>query len=548
MKLSDAAKIADYHKRGWWDDATIDDIFRRQVAAQPAALALIDPPNRTALDGRAPQRLSWSELDALVDRFATALIMAGVGVDAVVAVQMHNVADLVAAYLTVARIGAIIAPFPMQYREHELKQLGEFVAPSVFVVNNTSETAVRAAIGAATSVLTLAAIADTSADRVLLAQRRAELRNGADDIITLCFTSGTTGKPKVIPRSHNEWLSIALGTIDGAGLHPGARMLNPFPLVNMAGIGGMIVPWLILGGVLINHHPLDLPIFLGQIQAEKPIYTVAPPALLSMLLMNEALLSRFDISSLRAIGSGSAPLPPAMVRSWSDRGIPVTNLFGSNEGVCLVSGIKDFPEPEKRAEFFPRFGAEGFVWKARVAREQWTKLVDLDSGNTIDSPGRPGELRIKGSMVFAGYWNNPEANAQAFDADGYFRTGDLFEIAEDDAGSARYYRFVGRAKDLIIRGGMNIAPEEIEGLIASHPMVAEIAVIGYPDLVMGEKVRAVVTPRGDSKPTLEDIVSFLDARKVAKFKLPERLDIVAALPRNAVGKVLKYRLREELPA
>jgi acyl-CoA synthetase (AMP-forming)/AMP-acid ligase II len=92
---------------------------------------------------------------------------------------------------------------------------------------------------------------------------------------------------------------------------------------------------------------------------------------------------------------------------------------------------------------------------------------------------------------------------------------------------------------------MNIAPEEIEGLIASHPMVAEVAIVGYPDPVMGEKVRAVITPRGDAKPTLEDIVSLLDARKVAKFKLPERLDIVAALPRNAVGKVLKYRLREE---
>jgi acyl-CoA synthetase (AMP-forming)/AMP-acid ligase II len=157
-------------------------------------------------------------------------------------------------------------------------------------------------------------------------------------------------------------------------------------------------------------------------------------------------------------------------------------------------------------------------------------------------------LRIKGGMVFAGYWNNPEANAEAFDAEGYFRTGDLFEIAEDNAGSARYYRFVGRAKDLIIRGGMNIAPEEIEGLLSSHPMVAEVAVVGYPDPVMGEKARAVVTPRGDAKPTLEDIVSFLDTRKIAKFKLPERLDIVAALPRNAVGKVLKYRLREELPA
>ena len=156
MKLSDAAKIADYHKRGWWGDATIDDIFRRHVADDPAALALIDPPNRTALDGGAPERLSWSELDGLVDRMATALIAEGVAVDGIVAVQLHNVAELVAAYLAVARIGAIIAPFPMQYREYELKQLGEFVAPSVFLVSSASEPAVRAAIGPAASVLTLA--------------------------------------------------------------------------------------------------------------------------------------------------------------------------------------------------------------------------------------------------------------------------------------------------------------------------------------------------------------------------------------------------------
>ena len=218
MKLSDAAKIADYHKRGWWGDATIDDIFRRHVADDPAALALIDPPNRTALDGGAPERLSWSELDGLVDRMATALIAEGVAVDGIVAVQLHNVAELVAAYLAVARIGAIIAPFPMQYREYELKQLGEFVAPSVFLVSSASEPAVRAAIGPAASVLTLATIAGTTADRALLAHRRADVRNGADDIVTLCFTSGTTGKPKAVPRSHNEWLSIALGTIDGASL------------------------------------------------------------------------------------------------------------------------------------------------------------------------------------------------------------------------------------------------------------------------------------------------------------------------------------------
>jgi acyl-CoA synthetase (AMP-forming)/AMP-acid ligase II len=546
MKLAEAGKIADYRARGWWDADTIDDVFQRRVAENPQALSIVDPPNRTSLDGSAPQRLTWAELDALADRMATALIAAGVGEDGIVAVQMHNIAELVAAYFAVARIGAIIAPFPMQYREHELRQLCEFIEPSVFIVNGVSEPAVRAALRSTAPILPVAAIATAMANTDALAKRRAQGRRSADDIVTLCFTSGTTGKPKAVPRSHNEWFSIALGTIDGAALKPGARMLNPFPLVNMAGIGGMIVPWLMLGGVLINHHPLDLPVFLGQIQTEKPVYTVAPPALLSMLLMNDALLSKFDVSSLMAIGSGSSPLPPSMVRGWSNRGIPVTNLFGSNEGVCLISGIDDFPDPEKRAEFFPRFGAGEYVWKARVAQMQWTKLVDIETGETIEQPGRRGELLVKGAMVFSGYWKNPEANAAAFDREGFFRTGDLFEIAEDADGAPRYYRFVGRAKDLIIRGGMNIAPEEIEGLLGAHPMIAEVAVVGYPDPVMGEKVRAVVAPRGDAKPTLDDVVSFLDARKVAKFKFPERLDVVAALPRNAVGKILKYQLRAEL--
>lgn len=547
MKLSGAEKAADYRGRGWWGDDTIENVFRRRVSENPQGPALVDPPNRASLDGSAPKRLTWAELDAVVDRMASALIAAGVSVDGIVAVQLHNVAELVAAYFAVARIGAIIAPFPMQYREHELRQLCEFIEPTVFIVNSVSEPAVRAALGPTSCILQVAAAASAAANPGALSSRR-ETHSSADDIVTLCFTSGTTGTPKAVPRSHNEWFSIALATIDGAGLKAGARMLNPFPLVNMAGIGGMIVPWLMLGGVLMNHHPLDLPIFLGQVQAEKPAYTVAPPALLSMLLMNETLLSKFDVSSLTAIGSGSSPLPPAMVRGWSDRGIPVTNLFGSNEGVCLISGIEDFPNPEQRAEFFPRFGAAGYFWKARVAQMQWTRLIDLETGETIDRPGRRGELRVKGAMVFSGYWNNPEANAVAFDAEGYFCTGDLFEIAEDADGAPRYYRFVGRAKDLIIRGGMNIAPEEIEGLLSAHPMIAEVAVVGYPDPVMGEKVRAVVTPRGDAKPTLNDVVSFLDALKIAKFKLPERLDIVAALPRNAVGKVLKHRLRAEFEA
>ena len=211
---------------------------------------------------------------------------------------------------------------------------------------------------------------------------------------------------------------MAWPTVHGAALGPEDVLLNPFPMVNMAGIGGMLLPWLLVGCRLVQHQPFDLPTFLRQVAEERVTYTVAPPALLTMLLQRDDVLAAADLSSMRVMGSGSAPLPPAMVRGWDDRGIPIINFFGSNEGVALVSDPVAIPDPEERARFFPRPSLPGVE----------VRLVDLDTRKEIDEPGHPGELCIAGPTVFAGY---VDGDTDPFDDDGFFCTGDVFEWTDE---------------------------------------------------------------------------------------------------------------------
>jgi acyl-CoA synthetase (AMP-forming)/AMP-acid ligase II len=291
---------------------------------------------------------------------------------------------------------------------------------------------------------------------------------------------------------------------------------------------------------------LNLAVFLQQIAVERINYTVTPPALLNMLLQNKALLEKADISSIKTIGSGSAPLSPWMVKTWQeDYGIYVINFFGSNEGATIVSGPQDIPDPEQRALYFPRFGVAGYEWSARVAECMQTRLVDINTGEVISAAGQPGELLIKGAAVLTGYYKAPDLNRRAFDEQGFFHTGDMFELSGEGE-DLRFYRYVGRSKDIIIRGGQNISPEEVENHIQGHPKIAEVAVIGYPDKVMGERVCACVVAQPDQEINLEELVAFLREKKIAAFKLPERLVMLASLPRNPVGKLLKGSLREQV--
>jgi acyl-CoA synthetase (AMP-forming)/AMP-acid ligase II len=318
--------------------------------------------------------------------------------------------------------------------------------------------------------------------------------------------------------------------------------LSLFPTINMAGFAGVMIPWVITGGKLVLHHPFDLGGFLKQLLMEKVFYTLAPPALLDNLAKSPQWAA-MDKGALKVIGSGSAPLSAWMVKKFQeDFGIGIVNFFGSNEGVALYSSPADFPKPEDRAKFFPRFGVPGFTWHSEAVKGLRTRLVDPATEEEITAPGIVGELRIAGPSVFPGYYKAPELTAKAFDDHGYFRTGDLFSIAGENL---EKYAFQGRYKDLIIRGGMNISPEEIETLVIGHPKIAEAAAVGYPDERLGERICIVVVPVKDQAITLEEVGEFLREKDIAKYKYPEVLKIVDALPRSPVGKVLKRKLRED---
>ena len=558
-------RIRDFKARGWWGEETLDDLFRRHVAAMPDVESVVDPINRETIMGGAPARLTWAQVEDQVGRYVAALHEANVRRDDVVAVQLPNVVELGLIYLACIRLGAIVTPAPVQYREHELAYiLSKTDAKAVVTAARIGKHAhaemmlsVQAGAPALKAVLVVGGDAPAGTidlDARASALNAAEIEAGraaaraanicADDIVTICWTSGTEAEPKGVPRSHNEWIIMGAGVTDAADLKPGAVLLNPFPMVNMAGISTSFVSWLLLGGVLIQHQPFDLQIFLQQVRAEKIDYTVAPPAILNLLLQNEALLEGVDFGRLRAIGSGSAPLSEWMVRTFHEKyGVQIVNYFGSNEGASFPSAQKDVPDAAERAVLFPRLG-DGFEWKALLHDRIFTRLVDPETEQEITRPGLPGELRVKGATVFSGYWRAPDINARAFDDDGWFRTGDLFELAGD---RLQFYRFVGRLKDVIIRGGMNISSEEIEGHLVGHPAVADAAVVGAPDPNLGERLCAFVVFKPGQSADLGDINRFLTSDKhVAVYKQIERLEVIDVLPRNPVGKVLKRELRQSL--
>ena len=559
MKTSSPALIEEYRRRGWWSDTRITDLFDDAVRANPRSLAVIDPPNRVALVGGTELRVTFEDLDQRVRACALRLMDLGLKRDDILITQLPNIVEYVAIYLAAMRLGVVLSPVPMQFRRHELEQIiGLTEASLVLTVSHFKGTQPHeeARIGASPSgarVVVLgdeapegtspfAAPAPSSHDLDRLRSRLEAEPVTADDIATLCWTSGTEGMPKGVPRSHNHWLAISHAHFEGAGIRRGDILLNPFPLVNMAAIGGCFMSWLHAAGTLVLHHPLDLHVYLEQIARERPHYAIAPPAILNMLLQDEALLARTDLTSLRCIGSGSAPLDPAMIRGFHDRfGIEIVNMFGSNEGMSLASGIAEAPEPERRARFFPRFGRAEFEWTQRSARAIETRIVDPDTGVEINEAGHPGEMQIRGPTVFDGYFKAPQVTAAAFTSDGFFHTGDLFEIAAGD--DLRYYRFVGRLKQLIVRGGVKIAPEELEGVLSHHPEIAEASAIGYPDPILGERICAIVAPKKrGSTVSLESIQELFRQAGLATFKWPERIHGVDALPRNAVGKVVRAAL------
>ncbi len=437
MILDDPAEIERWRRAGWWGTTTIDDLFRACVAAHPQRLALVDAPNRATFAFGAPRRLTFAEVNELVDRLAATLYGAGVRKDGVVLVQLPNIVEIVVAFLACARLGAIVSPIMLAYGERDLRRIVAHLEPAAvltlaaFKDARPAQVAARVVADLGRRPIPVLALGDaaapdgtlavgleqTTGDLTALVSYLPTLTIDANEIATMHWTSGTTGEPKCVPRNHNTWHATGGCCTDCGGLQPGERILAPMQMVHTAGYSGLFMPWLETQGLLALHHPFDMGVFLDQIEAERINHTVAAPAMLNALLKTNVLDGR-DVSSIRSILCGSAPLDPWMIAGFKERyGIEIVNAFGSTEGMTFMSGPTITADPYRRARYFPRFRSRGPHWGLRIAPVVETRLRDLETGTDIDEPKRPGELLFRSPALFPGYWTaDHQLDRRDFDA------------------------------------------------------------------------------------------------------------------------------------
>ena len=556
MITSDENRIAALTTLGAWGDDTLHQLLARNAELQGDELAVADQPNRHELCGGTATRLSFRELDRASDGMAVALLDAGLTAGDFLVVQLPNIVELVVCYYAASKLGLIVSPIPVQYGAHELRSIATALRPRALLTCDKFKNTPLAsnAADALPDVNVICCDRDIATIEELLrvdSRQRSRLQKyqldnpvSANDIVTICWTSGTTGTPKGVPRSHNMWLATALGTSTAGEYQTGDRLLAPFPLVNMAALGGFLFSSALCGCAIILHHPFDAPVYLKQLEDEQVNFTVAPPAILNQLAKSQALWEQFDFSALRAFGSGSAPLAPWMVEKFEqDYKLQIINFYGSNEGISLHSTPATAPNAETRATMFPRLGIKGLPWEG-MRTGVVTKVADPETGEEITTPGVPGELLIAGPTVFDGYFAHD--NEGVFTHDNFFRSGDLVEICGEPPLYPQY-RIVGRCKDIINRGGMKISPTELDLILENYPGVLEAAVCSYPDERLGEKICAcLVLLDGSEEPTLANMQEWLLERGLAKFKLPERIELLDSLPRNPLGKVQRFALTEHL--
>jgi len=538
MITSTTQRIQQLTRSGSWGNDTLHGMLAQHARSRPQHLAIKDQPNREQLTGTPPLALTWAELDWASESLACQLQSQGIGEDDRLIAQLPNITELVVVYYAASKIGAILSPIPVQYGSHELRLMADTLgATGVITLNRFRENDLAAtARRALPQIRVLAFGDDLHIETRDNGQQCKPAESDANRILSICWTSGTTGTPKGVPRSHNMWFATARCSMAAGSYMADDILLNPFPLVNMAALGGFLFPSALLGCAIVLHHPLDPTLFLQQMQDEKISFTIAPPALLNQLAKSPDLWNTFDFSALRRVGSGSAPLAPWMIETFGrDFGKEVVNFYGSNEGISLFATPENAPTPDVRAAMFSRPPSG-----AAIA----TRVADPDTGTEITGPGERGELLISGATVFDGYLAHD--NSDVFDKDGYFRTGDLVEICGDEGD---YYRIVGRCKDIINRGGMKISPAELDVALEQLPGVAEAAVCAYPDERLGEKICAcLVLADGTPEPTLESLQRYLLDSGFAKFKLPERIELLDQLPRNALAKVQRFVLQDIVAA
>jgi len=549
MILASQETIRRWTDAGAWGHKTLLDHFRFHVRKTPDKICLVDPLNKEALVGLKPEKLTYAELAKAADAVAEGLLTKGYGKDDIFMVQLPNTWELAMLYLAISRMGGLISPMPMQWRASELEFIaGITEAKAILTVESFGNFShgemaekVKAKQASIREIIYLPEIREMTKGPVT--GKLNDIVIDANDVFTLSWSSGTEAEPKGCPLSHNNWICQANLCFEMAPISWGDNLITAGPLVNMASIGTVYIPWLIGGGKLVLHHPFDGPSFVMQLMAEEIHYTLLVPAVVNALLKHP-MVDKFDFSKMRAITIGAAPPSLWSVQELKRRwGIDFANIWGQNEGTANVASGYDIPDMEMRLDHF-LFNGPGSKWtKTGTLMSKYVsmKLVNAGIPGGPKKEGDVGELWYRGPNVIPGYFKRPDLTAKAFDAEGYFNTGDLFQLKDNEC-----IGFFERSKDIIIRGGFNVSAQEVENMVLGHPKVLDAAAVAMPDEVLGERTCVYVVPKPGETVTLEDVVAFMKDKGLAVYKIPERLEIIEAIPRNPVGKILKKVLREDI--
>jgi malonyl-CoA/methylmalonyl-CoA synthetase len=469
--------------------------------------------------------LSYGEADAGAARYAGFFASLGLEPGDRVAVQVEKSPEALLAYLGCLRAGLAYLPLNSAYHEGEVAYFLENAEPRL-VIGQPQSLAWLEPLAARLGirhVFTLDAAGEgTLATAARSAEPRADIaQRSGDDLAAILYTSGTTGRSKGAMITHRNLASNAQVLHRAWGFNPSDLLIHMLPLFHVHGLFVACHCVLMNGTPMRFHSKFDPKLALAEFAASTVFMGV--PTFYTRLLA-EPGLDREACAGMRLFVSGSAPLLPETHTEFERRtGQRILERYGMTETGMLTSNPL---QGDRRA---------GSVGPAL----QGTEVRVVDDADRACAPGVSGHVQVRGANVFPGYWRMPEKNREEFTPDGFFRTGDMGSLSDDG-----YLTIAGRSKDLIITGGYNVYPKEIELAIDDLPGVLESAVVGIPHPDFGEAVTAVVVPRpGAAQPSEEGIIATLKSR-LANFKVPKRVHIVDALPRNAMGKVQKNVLRD----
>ncbi|MGF7122956.1 class I adenylate-forming enzyme family protein [Rhodococcus sp. BE178] len=493
-----------------------------RATSDPDTLAVSD-------DG---EQLTYRNLRDRVEEAAASWYALGVQSEDVVAVLAHNSAEFLVQTLGLIRLGALPLLVNWRMTAHEIDRLLDVTNP----VGIFADEACRSVVGHRGDLVRVAAGQGgdgwIEADSVVgppAPYPRERLRS--DQVAFLMHTSGTTGLPKVIPLDHGSLIRGLAGfAIDIGDQQRGSRHLVMMPLFHLAGFAQAMQCFL-TGGTLFIHDGVQIDRVIDTIVRDRIQFFTAAPTIIEMLVdAMEGARQGEDLSSLREVQYGAAPIDSDLL----ERAVRVVcrrfrQIYGSTE----LQGFLTVLRPEDHVPGSTRLGSAGRIsqgWEARIA------------GLSGDPQpfGEPGELWVRSENIIREYWHNPEETRAAFTDDGWYRTGDMAVLDEDS-----FLYIVGRSKDMIISGGENVYPAEIERALLDHPAVVEVAVVARPHPKWGETPVAFVVCAPGVDPDESELARHCRER-LAGFKCPSSIERIAELPRNALGKVRKVELRERL--